>query len=338
MLTHGDGNIIATKGALIILGSILILFVLLLLTTPTASALPRAASFGVTDDVVSVCSDMQVAIPVNITNLEDGPVPAIIFNAVYDTRVMRVVEVHNGDLTVNWEEPVYKNFEWGTRVVLAFDPERGNEVINDGASGSVALLVFNVSGGGEPGSWSILSFSDIQLAEGPPDYLVGTAPSKSAIVTIERCSLKGCVRDAVGRGVGGAEVNLTLTPGGTPIASTYSDSRGNYWFTDLGLTSPGDYYLSVTKRRFWTNHTTVHINSSSGSGMCTRADIKLLLVGDLNDNGVAADIADVGLMWNAWANLIPKDFRYDLNHDGLEADIVDVTLMWNAWRGEIVLE
>ena len=297
-------------------------------TTTAALSLPTATNFGIINDTESACCDMSVAIPVTITNLENGPVAAIIFNILYNNSVMRVVGVHNGALTANWENPTYKNFNWGTRVAMVTKPPE-NEMIPDGANGSVALLVFNVTG--EPGSWSTLSFSDIQLAEGPPDYQIGTAPAKSGIFTVVPCSLKGRVTDVVGTGIEGATVNLTLD--GVSIASTSTDIWGNYWFSFAEL-PPGVYNLSVTKKRFWLNRTTVTINPDES----TRADITLLLVGDLNNNGKSADILDVSLMWNAWANLIPKDFRYDLNHDGVEAEIEDVALMWNAWMGEIVLE
>jgi len=300
-----------------------------------ASALPTATNFGICDDV-KACSDTTVRIPVNITNLENGPVLAIIFNILYNTSVMRVVEVHNGALTANWESPAYRNFDWGTRVVLVYNHNLGNGTIPDGASGSVALLVFNVSG--ESGSQGMLNlnFSDIQLAEGPPDYQIGTAPAKNSTFTVVSCSLRGRVTDVLDTGIEGATVTLRSLEGAL-IASTTTDAQGNYQFTDVA-TGTGTYNLSVTKRRFWSNHTNVYINFNSGAGVITRADIKLLMVGDLNDNGVAADIGDVAKMWNAWAGLIPKDFHYDLNHNGVAADIGDVAKIWNAWKGEIVLE
>ncbi len=312
-----------------------------------AAALPTATNFGLTEvNEITTCAcsgsgsgngsdmDMQVTIPVSIMNLENGPVPGIIFNILYDTDVMRVVEVHNGALTANWGNPVYNNFEWGTRVVLAFDPEHEDGAIPDGASGSVALLVFNVSLSGEPGAWSMLNFSDIQLAEGPPDYLVGTAPPRNGTFSVVRCRLQGQVTDILDTGIGGATVTLR-TMEGTLIASTTTDPQGNYWFAELKGASAGFYNLSAVKACFWSSYTTVYINSSSN--VTTRADIELLRMGDLNGNGMAADIADVAMMWNAWAGLITADYHYDLNRNGIAADIGDVAMMWNAWKGEITL-
>jgi len=59
-----------------------------------------------------------------------------------------------------------------------------------------------------------------------------------------------------GTGVSGVTVNLTLNE--TVIASTTTDSNGDYTFTNV---SPGEYTLTASKIGFWSNSTTVTVNA-----------------------------------------------------------------------------
>jgi len=61
-----------------------------------------------------------------------------------------------------------------------------------------------------------------------------------------------------GTGVSGVTVNLTLNSTGTVVASTTTDSNGDYTFTNV---SPGEYTLTASKIRFWSNSISVTVNS-----------------------------------------------------------------------------
>jgi len=81
-----------------------------------------------------------------------------------------------------------------------------------------------------------------------------------------------------GTGVSGVTVNLTLNSTGTVIASTTTDSSGDYLFTNV---SPGEYTLTASKIRFWSNTTSV---VTVNAGETSMVDLKLWLKGDLNNN------------------------------------------------------
>ncbi|MEA3487888.1 MAG: cohesin domain-containing protein [Euryarchaeota archaeon] len=147
--------------------------------TPGAVALPTATSFGVED--AEGYKDTHVLIPVNVTNVQNGPVPCMIFNIVYDNSVINLEGVQKGTLTSDWRTPVYGNLDWGSRITVFYEPIDEHAIPN-GASGSVVLLNFSVIG--EPGDMSRLNFSDIQLAEDAPYFQIGTAPAKNGTFSL----------------------------------------------------------------------------------------------------------------------------------------------------------
>ena len=152
---------------------------------PIAVALPTATSFGVED--AEGYKDTHVLIPVNITNVQNGPVPCIIFNILYDNSVINLEGVQKGTLTSDWQTPAYFNLDWGTRVAVFYDPI-DEHAIQNGATGSVVLLNFSVIG--ESGDMSWMNFSDIQLAEDAPNYQIGTAPAKNGTFSLLHPGLK----------------------------------------------------------------------------------------------------------------------------------------------------
>ena len=93
-----------------------------------------------------------------------------------------------------------------------------------------------------------------------------------------------------GTGVSGVTVNLTLNSTGTVIASTTTDSSGDYLITDQ---APGEYTLTTSKIRFWSDSMSVTVNST------VTANCALWLKGDLNNNGISADAGDRAMMNDA---------------------------------------
>lgn len=141
---------------------------------PLAFALPTTTSFGVEDAVGY--KDTHVLIPVNITNVQNGPVPSIIFNILYNNSVINVVDVQKGALISDWEDPSYFNHDCGTKVAIVYDAIDEHAIPN-GSTGSIVLLNFSVIG--ELGDTSRMNFTNIQVAEGHPYYQIGTAPAKN---------------------------------------------------------------------------------------------------------------------------------------------------------------
>ena len=153
--------------------TIVILAALFVACAPPTFAQPTANNFGVED--ASGYENTCVEVLVNITNVQSGPVTSIIFDIAYDKSVINVMDVQTGALTSLWGTPTSNNdFLWGTRVSIIYDGQT-EHALQDGSTGSVALLNFSVIG--ESGETSMMDLTDIQLA-GPPDYQVGTAPAK----------------------------------------------------------------------------------------------------------------------------------------------------------------
>jgi len=138
-----------------------------------------------------------------------------------------------------------------------------------------------------------------------------------------------------GTGIPDVIVNLTQE---NVVASTTTDSEGNYTFTDV---TPGDYYVNASKPKiegvtgFWDNSTDVTVTA----GVTTTADtITLWLKGDLNNNCESADKGDVLMIFDAYMGVEEKTERHDLNENGVYADKGDVLMMFDAYMGVIVLE
>jgi len=146
---------------------------------PSAVALPTATSFGVED--AEGYKDTHVLIPVNVTNVQNGPVPCMIFNILYDNSVINLEGVQKGTLTSDWRTPAYFNLDWGSRIAVFYEP-LDEHAIQNGATGSVVLLNFSVIG--ESGDMSWLNFSDIQLAEDAPYFQIGTVPAKNGTFSL----------------------------------------------------------------------------------------------------------------------------------------------------------
>jgi hypothetical protein len=125
-------------------------------------------------------------------------------------------------------------------------------------------------------------------------------------------------------------VTVNLTQDSTVVASTTTDSNGNFTFTGV---NSGDYSVNASKSRYWNNSTAVTV---SGGGTAT-ADMLLWMKGDLNDNCIQADAGDLAKMKDASVGKIDSDWRFDLNDNDINADAGDLAKMKDASVGKIEL-
>jgi hypothetical protein len=131
-----------------------------------------------------------------------------------------------------------------------------------------------------------------------------------------------------GTGIPGVTINLSQ--GGSVIASTTTDSNGNYIITNV---APGSYTMTASKIRFWPNSSSVTITA----GETVIVNRALWLKGDLNNNDLAADAGDEATMMDASVGKIVPDWRYDLNLNGIVADAGDQAMLKDASVGKIEL-
>jgi hypothetical protein len=168
-----EGKKRVTIGLVLVIASVLIVA-----CAPPAFALPTADNVGIADYTGEQGS--YVIVPVTITNVQDGPIISMVFDVCYDKSVLEVVNVQNGDLTTSWNEPAFNDaFAWGTRVSLVYQGETAQGLQN-GATGSLVLLNFSVSG--EPGATSWMNLTNIQFSD--TAYKLGTAPANNGTFTI----------------------------------------------------------------------------------------------------------------------------------------------------------
>jgi hypothetical protein len=120
--------------------------------------------------------------------------------------------------------------------------------------------------------WQIVATDNHGLSTSGPlwDFTTGSAPNSAVSGNIPSTN--------DGTGIFDVTVNLTLNSTGTVIASTTTDSNGNYVINDI---APGEYPLTASKIRFWSNSMCVTVNAVRETSM---VDLKLWLKGDLNNN------------------------------------------------------
>jgi len=298
----------------------------------SASAEPTADSFGVED--ASGYNNASVAVPVavNITKVQDGPVPSLIFDISYDNSVINVTDVQNGTLTSNWDAPAYCNHEGGTKVAIVYD-SIDEHAIQNVSTGSVVVLNFSVNGAA--GDRSEMNVSNIQLAEGAPDYQVGTAPAKNGTFTVQLGAVTpgkttGQVTTITGAAMAGVTVTLTVNGSGVVLETTTTNETGYFNLTTVEAT---EYDIFFSKLRYWDKSTLVTVQS----GGTKTVNSVLLRKGDLNDNERSADAGDVTMMIRAAVHKLTPDWRFDLNNNGILADAGDLTLMMRAASNKLEL-
>ena len=154
--------------------------------------LARNATFTVCSDVaadgMSIMSaegghGAVVQIPVNITNVVNGPIQAIRFDVLYNHSILKLDYANdnallNGDLTTgdNWTFILGDNEQ---SITLATSNQ--SEAIQNGLAGSVVLLNFTVTG--TAGETTPLELSDIKFSD-PSGYNLGTAPAINGTFTV----------------------------------------------------------------------------------------------------------------------------------------------------------
>ena len=169
------GNKLLTVGL-----TLLLVLAVLGLFVPFALAQPTADSFGV--EPASGYKNTIVTVPVTILNTQNGPITCIIFDVSYDDSIINVVDVKKGTITTSWKSPTYYNFDWGTKVVIAYT---GGDVqaIQNGSSGFIVLLKISVVG--EPGEMTDMCLNNLQLSDlSGKNVGFDTAPAKNGTFTI----------------------------------------------------------------------------------------------------------------------------------------------------------
>ncbi len=160
--------------------TLLLVSVIFGMFVPFALAQPTADSIGV--EHASGYKNNTVSVPVTISNTQNGPVTCIIFDVSYDNNVINVVDVKKGTITTSWKSPTYCNFEWGTKVSIAYTG-RDVEAIPNGTSGIIALLKFRVVG--ESGEMSDICLNNLQLSDLSGENVgFDTAPATNGTFTI----------------------------------------------------------------------------------------------------------------------------------------------------------
>ena len=129
-------------------------------------------------------------------------------------------------------------------------------------------------------------------------------------------------------GILGVSVNLTDATTIKVMSTTHTNETGYYNFTNV---ASGDYNINASKLRYWDNSTKVELTAN------VTANLMLWLVGDLNNDGKAAQAGDLTLMNRVVLWKIAGDWRYDLNRNGIIGDAGDLVLMNRAVLGEIIL-
>jgi len=288
--------------------------------TTEAEWMPAADNLGVED--ATGRSGSYVTVPVNITNVKNGPVQGIRIRVDYNESVLNLTNISEGNLTLNWT-----HLQLGEdRHTMTIATSYTGDAIPNGSSGSVVLLNFHVPG--SSGDKSPMNLSLIELSN--PYGEVGTAPAKNGTFTVSRFGIiAGRITYACnGTGIAGVVVNLTGE--GAVINTAVTNDTGYYNFTDI---IPGNYSVNASKPGFYDNSTEVTVIA----GETTIADMMLWLKGDLNNNCEVADAGDVVLMLRASVGDIPGDMRYDLNGNSIIADAGDVVLILRASVGDIEL-
>ena len=230
------------------------------------AAVQMADSLGVDD--ASGDSGESVIVPVNITNVQNGPIAGIEFQVLYNSSVISIASVDYGNLTsAGWGKTV-GDVPSGKKILLDTDPTGAN-VIPDGSNGPVALLNFNVIGAS--GTSSHMDIINIKLADISVPPVKGTAPAKNGSFAVlvaptpcfiatatygtpldENINVLRDFRDAVlmTNPIGEAFV-FTYYRTSPPIAGVLRENEGLRTVTRLTLITPLVYLAKFALNGIW---------------------------------------------------------------------------------------
>ena len=227
--------------------SAIVLLSVFAIVTPVSAQVQMADSLGVNDAMGN--PNTYVEVTVNIVNVKNGPIQTIKFDVIYDSGVLELTSIKNGDLTPLF---VDGNLAW-TNIILGSNkksvmlntPYKAYAIAND-SSGSVVLLNFsvkNVPGATSPMSMSNIDFSSTGLQQGTASAKNGTfrVDAGAPIVINPSANPDTIVADGTDK----TELNVTVTDdiadcnvtinltsiGGDPV--TYMNNIGNYTVGDV---------------------------------------------------------------------------------------------------------
>jgi hypothetical protein len=215
----------------------------LMLAVSTTVAQPTATNLGVSD--ANGTQGTFVLVPVNITNIQNGPIAGIIFTLNFNSSVINLnkTRVTLGDLTSSWEPPSVNP----TTGIIAINYAGSGTEIPNGTSGSVVILNFSVIG--SPGATSSMTISGIQLSD--PDGNVGfTTPAKNGNFTVSGGPTPGAIAGTVTNASSGA---------GIPSADIFLDNVD----TTINTNATGYYTISNVAAG---NHAVMAVASGFNNG------------------------------------------------------------------------
>lgn len=216
---------------------IVILFIIISSTQVLAVTVPpiqMADSLGVDD--ANVDPNMFVLIPVNITNVMNGPIQTIKFDVLYDNDKMTLNKIKASDLTASG---------WGTIALgknkksVTLNTADTSMAISNGAIGTVVLLNFSIKN--KPGTSGWINITNIDFSD--TNNHRGNAPARNGLFTVNLGTPvdthKGKVHLSTGSGV--VDELITVDPKSLPKAppSGANLEYGLFRFKIKGV-NPGD--------------------------------------------------------------------------------------------------
>ena len=241
--------------------SMAILLSVLAMAMPATAVVQMADEFGVEDAMGNL--DTYVVVPVNVTNVTNGPIQTIMFDVLYNHSILELdydndYALLNGDLTTGnkWTFTLGSNEK-----SITVSTSKIVQAIPDVSNGSVVLLNFSVIVAGE----SPMEMSNIDFAN--TDNLHGTAPAKNGTFRADAGAPSVTNPDAnpdiiVADGVQESQLNVTvvddiavdivvtvdLTQIGGPEEKIMEIIDGTLYSTTTNAsigTTPGTYYLPI---------------------------------------------------------------------------------------------
>ena len=254
----------------------------------TALALSSLACAYPTADSLSVGSatgdpgETYVPVLINITNVTDGPIQAILLDVIYDHDVIELTRARLGsDLPKDaWGDPLWSILLGTNKKSIALYSSK-KDAIPDGTTGNILKLYFNVTG--TAGQTSPIGLSGIDLSS--TDLVRGTIPAINGTFTVNS-------KDLAPSSVTYTISNTTISPNGGGVMGTTA--------IDLKFSEPVSATILIE------NGTDVVKTLYSGSGV-TDPDPQVWDGTDDNGNTVAYGTYNVNVTMDDGVNPIVHD-------------------------------